>query len=338
MIVLALLAGCKSGPMDPATVREHLDAPTARLTSGSIPDLTDDWFASRETWMGENMTFGWLDIFRGDSSLEPTASARRVPRVSAVKRALEDLRTVENPLLGEVICASSFLLSLASYEDCSRGDTCEVELVVDSCLLSIAGDEAAKGKIRLTIAEQQADDFDRGSFSIGFEKWRWTLPDGAWGQLDGLVAIEGTSYHDGSREELLYTADFASKGFDPLERGLFKSGKEWDRSVRAAMRLLYEDVGGSQSGTVEVLAWVDEDGDGRPDASAVLRFSATTTALDDGALAGFTMEVIDGNGTWTCTWEAAEEASDRSSTTWSSRGSCTDPGGQVVDFDGSVEG
>lgn len=327
MLALALILGCSKGPMTPDDVRAELDNPSARLSAGNLPGVTDDFFASRESWAGETNAWGWVD----------GASGARIGPARMADRVLDrgNLERLVNPALGGIFCATDFVLQLASFEDCDRGDTCEVEFVLKACMMRLGGDESAKGKLRFTLSEQTASDFDRGSLSLGFEDWRFTDGD-LWAEMDGLLAIEGTSWHDGSREEVLYTSDFSVRGLDPAERGVFRSGETFDRRVRAALRFTYEDLGASETGTVEILAWVDEDGDGRDDGSVVLRFGVEVSPFDGGTLAGFTAELIDAQGTWSCTWEVAEQTSDEGGTTVTSRGTCTDPAGETVSFDGSV--
>ena len=338
MLAFALLFACNNGPMDAEDVRNELDNPTARLDASTLPDVTDDFFLNDEAFDRELGAFGFLGSAGSSSRVGPQGMAQKVRDFASV----EGLQDVGAPALGDFFCATDFLLQLATFEDCSRGNTCEVELVLKACLFRIGenGDESAKGKIRFTVREEQQQDFDRGALELGFEKWRYTEADGAWTQLDGLLAIEGTSWHDGTREELVYSADFSTRGFDPDARGVFRSGETFDLAVRAAMRFVYEQVGDTEVGTVEMLAWVDEDGDGRDDGSAVIRFSVDVSPLgatdQDGTLTGFTAEVIDATGTWSCTWNVAEQTSDTDGTTWTSAGTCTDPNGETVTFDGSV--
>ncbi len=335
---LTLLFACNNGPMDAEDVRAELDNPTARLDASTLPDVTDDFFLNDEAFDRETNAFSFLGSAESGARLGPEGMAERVRGFANAS----DLQDIAAPALGDVFCATDFLLQLSSFEDCDRGNTCEVELVLKACLLRIGedGDDSAKGKIRFTLREEERSDFDRGTLELGFEKWRYTEASGAWTQLDGLLAIEGTSWHDGSREELVYSADFSTRGFDPEARGVFRSGETYERIVRAAMRFVYEEVGSTETGSVEMLAWVDEDGDGREDATAVIRFSVEVSPLgatdEDGTLTGFTAEVIDASGTWTCTWNVAEQVSDTDGTTWTSAGTCTDPDGETVNFDGTV--
>lgn len=328
MLVLALMLGCSKDPLSPDDVRAELDNPTARLSASSIPDVADDFFASKDAWGGEASAWGWVDLGRSNARIGAEGMRDRVMDRGNLERMV-------NPALGGIFCAADFVLQLSSFEECSRGDTCEVELVLKACMLNLAGDEAAKGKLRFTLREEQQADFDRGSLSLGFEDWRYTNGD-FWAELDGLLAIEGTSWHDGSKEEILYTSDFSLRSVDPDARGLFRSGEVFERRARAALRFTYEDLGGSETGTVEILAWVDEDGDGREDGSVVVRFGVEVSPLADGTLAGFTVELIDATGTWSCAWTTAEQSSGDGGTTWTSGGTCTDPSGATVSFDGSV--
>ncbi|MEZ4316802.1 MAG: hypothetical protein R3F61_04850 [Myxococcota bacterium] len=333
MLALALLFACNKGPMGPDDVRAEMENPSGRLTAQNLPGVADDFFASSEAYDGESLAWGWVGNARGGGTSERLGPDRMADRV----RDLANLDGFVSKGLGDIFCATDFLLQLSTFESCDRGNTCEVELVVKACLMRIGedGDEAAKGKLRFTLREEQDRDFDRGSLSLGFEDWRFTDGD-AWAELEGLLAIEGTSWHDGSREEVLYSADFSTRGLDPDARGVFRSGETFDRRVRAAMRFVYEDDGTTETGTIELLAWVDEDGDGDEDGSVVVRFGVEVSTLDTGTMTGLTAELVDATGVWTCTWNVAEQLSDSDGTTWTSAGTCTDPNGESVSFEGSV--
>lgn len=303
---------------DEVDIRDAFDAPTANLTADLIPQVADDWF-------------------RGTNLYDTQSWARSLVGITGGSRARRSLPigTPEVPseeLLGGVICAASYIAELAAYEQCQRGDTCTAQLTLRSCLLS---DTYARGKMQLRISEQQAADFDRGSLEIEFDRFRTDDPirSGFATELDGLISIEGTTFTEREREEVAYLADFRIREFDMDRRGVFGGGITLEQQVRAGIRLVAETTEGAEEVSVEMVAFVDDDGDGIPTASVVLKMGLQE--LEGGELQGLTLVLEGAGGGWTCTWDTVELASDDRSTTTSS-GSCIDPDGNRVGFSGTV--
>ena len=332
---LSLLVACGAQPLTPDEVRAEIDSPSGHLSAETLPDVADDFLLASDTWGSETSAWGWVDQAGGGGGDVPPA-ARWVAEQAAEAGLLED-NLANAFFLADLFCATDFIVQLSEFEDCDRGETCEVELVLSSCLLRMGdNDPDASGKIRFTLSEEETAEYDRGSLELSFEDWRATRSDGYWGDLHGLIGIEGTSFSDRTREELLYSADFTHEVIDPEEVGLFNDGVIWSRRVKAALRFAYESDGVTDQGTVDLLTWVDEDGDGSPDGSVVMRFAVEASPLEDGTLVGATLELIDADGTWTCSWSLTEQTLEDGATRVSSAGTCTDPDGETVDFDGSV--
>lgn len=301
-------------------VRDSLDAPTAQLDADLIPQVADDWFRATNLYRTQDWALGLVSLARG-------LQGRRALPIDTPEVPAE-------PLLGGVVCAASYIAELASYEQCERGDTCTAQLTLRSCLLT---DAYARGKMQLRVSEQQGADFDRGSLEIEFDDFRTDDPlrAGFASELDGIILVEGTTFSEREREEIVYLADFRTRELDMGRRGVFGGGVVLDQQVRAGIRLAAESTEGAEEVSVEMVAFVDDDGDGIPTASVVIRMGLQE--LEGGELEGLTLVLEGAGGGWTCTWDTVDLQSDDLSTTTSS-GFCIDPDGNRVGFSGTVEG
>ena len=317
MILFALMA-C-NGPLSPDDIRTQLDNPTATLSADTIPDVTDDWFRSQAGYTGEKDAWGLVNLASGD----PVNSFIDLPG----NLGPSPYATLASAALGDVVCAVDFVAQLSTFDSCESGSTCKASFTFNSCLLD---DEGAKGKIRFTITEENLSEYDRGSLKIEFINFRTTDASGIWDQLDGSIEIETTEYSDGLRSELIYGIDFKERTFDPEQRSLFQNGQLTEERIRAAFRVSAFDDGTQENLEVEMLAWLNENGNNEE--SVVVRFDL---GVFDDSLVGASLELIDAAGSWTCTWESAEQQVGEV-TTWISRGTCTDPDGETVTFDGKV--
>lgn len=310
-MLFMLLVACNPS-LKASDVRRELDAPSARLDASTLPQITDDLFQGSAARNGEASAWNWSG--RADSS--PSAGLMSPTRGPAVTQGL----------LGGVGCAVGTLASIDSSGDCGRGNSCKTKFVLRSCLLD---DPLAQGRIAFTVEQKAKRDYDQGKVTIDFRDWGTSGAEGYLDHLDGAIEVESTSWDD--RDELIYTSDFTAGTWDldaPASERVLN-----EQRVRGALRFVSETDGDDLEASVEVLGWIDEDGDGEDDGSIVLRLS--TQVLDEGSFVGATFEVIDAQGTWTCSFTAAEE-SRADGTTWTSAGTCTDPDGNAVDFDGVV--
>lgn len=318
MIWMMLLGACKQAD-EPLEVLDELDNPTANLTAELIPQVVDDYMRNAETYRLEQFAFTLLDIAAGG-------------RARTSQGLLADDSLPQQEFIGGAICAVGFIAELASYESCQPGQSCTAELTFNSCLMS---DEYARGKLHMRVSHEQVDGLDRGELAIEFDDFR--SDDGRPGlatEVDGILSVEGAISEDLEREELIYTADLRTRLIDMRRRvPVFGGGVIEDIHVRAGMRVIVDNTPGSELASVEMLAYVDEDGDGIPTASVVLRM--TVEELENGDLEDLTLEIIGAGGGWTCGWENVERISE-DGVSWISSGFCTDPDGNEVDFSGTV--
>lgn len=218
---------------------------------------------------------------------------------------------------GSVACA---LGAVTSFRDeCRPGNDCTVSFNFHSCLLD---DANASGRIKFTVRERTTRRFDRGTVTMDFRKWQTTLDEDTVSHVDGVVEVEATRYD--TRDTLLTVAEF-EHGVHTLAGDVLR-----EESVRGALRIVSEDQEDGEDITIEVLGWVDEDGDGEDDGSIVIRVKASV--LEDGDYLDVRFEVEDASGIWACAYTGIEEDGE----VWTSVGTCTDPSGDTVSFEGVV--
>lgn len=307
MLLIALIA-CNNA-LDADGVRGQLDAPTARLTARTLPQVADDLIMSQRTVASERHAMG---LQAGGSR-------------SSTARSAVDGFLGGGGALGTFGCAVGTAASIQSNE-CRRGQTCRTRFTFKSCLLD---DPLADGKIRFTIEERERRAYDEGRLTVDFRGWQTAVDDSTVHRTDGEIEVEARTWPN--KEEIVYTADFVSSVRDAGARG--DEGIQEQVEVLSALRMTYEDTADGEDVSVEVLGWVDDDGDGVQDGSVVLRMNASI--FDEGDALQTTLELVDATGTWTCTY-TIQEAPNGDGVEWTSQGSCTDPSGATVDFDGSV--
>lgn len=307
MLLIALIA-CNNA-LDADDVRRQLDAPTARLTAATLPQVADDLVMSQRTVASERAAMG---LQSGGSR-------------SSTARSAVDGFLGGGGALGTFGCAVGTAASIQSNE-CVRGQTCRTRFTFKSCLLD---DPLADGKIRFTVEERERRDYDEGRLTVDFRGWQTSADENSVYRTDGEIEVEARTWPN--KEEIVYTADFASSVRDAGVRG--DEGIQELVEVMAALRITSEDTAEGEDVSVEVLGWVDEDGDGVQDGSVVLRMSASI--FDEGDALQTTLELVDAAGTWTCTYSVEEEQTS-DGVVWTSQGSCTDPSGAPVDFEGVV--
>lgn len=315
--LVLVLAGCQ-GRLTPEKVRELLDTPTGTVSKETMGLATRDLFlADRATSIEGFAQFLKADM-GGDTS-------NAVPGLSA--GVLEDT--------GDVFCVGGLVASIATFDACELGDTCKSELTIDSCLLRVgdAGDEDARGKIKLKLENVVDDAFDRSTLGIDFDGWESTKEDGLLDTFAGVIALESTRAVDDSSIDLVFASDL-DVNLKRKQRGLFDDGIEEHTNFAAGLRFQASETADAAQGSLEVLAFADSDG-GR-DESLVVRLAAEghrVSASDvTTASATASVEVIGENGTFACTWSGAKSTTNREGVTVTSQGDCVDEAGETFSF------
>ena len=317
-----LLTGCGPGYLTPEQAREHLENPKGQVTRDTIGRATDDFFlAQRGSAAESTASFIKANESSGDGA---AAWASGVVAQGSMEQAVA-LGAAED--IGDIFCAASLVASIANFDACSESaDSCEAELVIDSCILRIGdgGDRQARGKIKYTIKTRSEADFERSELRITFDNFQYTDDEGAniLAYFAGILAIETTEWSDG-RDEVIFSCDLDEQRRGP-ERGLFNDDIVERTRVTVAMRFLHEESATSETGSLQILAFVDESEDAR-DESVVISFQAESREIDDSTtLAGATLSVRGSNGSFECVWGAASEDIEGERRTYQSEGRCID--------------
>jgi hypothetical protein len=91
----------------------------------------------------------------------------------------------------------------------------------------------------------------------------------------------------------------------------------------------------AQSGSLEVLAFVDENGE--REESVTIRLAAESHLVDAASVtSSASIEVVGGNGSFACNWSAAEEAVATDGSHVTAAGECIDENGDSFTFSGEA--
>lgn len=304
--------------LTPERVRELLDAPTGDVSPDTMGRVTRDLFGADRATGAEALA----QLIKADQSDGGGNAVRPIPGVQT--GVLEDA--------GDVFCVGGLVAGLATFDACELGEECDGDVTIDSCLLRVGedGDEDARGKIRFRLQNVVDSAFDRSTMSIEFQEWKASHDETTLDTLDGQIALESTRATDDTSIDLVFASDF-DMNLVLKEHGLFEDGIQERTEVVAGLRFQASETEDSAQGQLDVLAFVDENGN-RED-SVTIRLAAESHRVDaDNATASATLEVIAANGTFACTWSGAEESVDRDGVRVTSAGSCVDEDGETFEF------
>lgn len=336
-LTLALSSACGTDYLSPEDVRSHLLLPRGSVDADTVGRVTDDFMNTQEAQGAESFAFFLKSSESGDDSAsawaaELTASGDTGAMEKAVSYgAAEDI--------SDIFCAASLVAAIASFDDCDQNaSSCEVKLTIDSCVFRIGegGDDNARGSIIFELKSDTGEGWSREQLSITFDELETTNSDGNMDFLGGLIAIEATEIGTGY-SEVIFSADIDEQE-RTVERGFLDDGMLWRKRVTAAARFTAQDSAEVSSGTMDIVAFVDDNDDTR-DESVIITFAAESRQIDeDTELAGATLIVRGSNGAFTCTWEAASEEREGSVSSYDSNGSCLDEdSGETFEWASSYE-
>ncbi len=301
-----MLAACGPAPMDADTIRELLDHPDGEVDATTMPQLADDLFGAGESLEAEDTAFWVKDDVAGRRSV-----------------------------IGDIFCVADLVSEIAAFDSCQEGQDCTVELTIDGCIVRMAGDEHADGKLTFTLSHSQDADGDHSSLELAFDRWRQSADEGLVGETHGVLAVEGFHAADGSQDELLYATDLRLRTIDPAEDGLFTNGVTWERHARAGMRLTTWSESATDGALLEVLAFVDPDGDGEADRAVVVELDAQHIDLGPTDVLDLEMGVRGTNGRFSCTFHAAVTDRGPDLTGYRASGTCVDEAtGETFEWEG----
>jgi hypothetical protein len=324
LLIVASLSSLGTGcgaRLTPEKVRELLDTPTGSVSPESMANATRDMFlADRATSIENFASILKLDLGSDDSS-------NALPGVST--GVLEDT--------GDVFCVGGLVASALAFDACKLGDECKSELTIDSCLLRVgdAGDEDARGKIKMKLENVLESDLERSTFGIEFDGWESTRDEGLLDAFAGVIALESTRATDDSSIDLVFASDL-DVNLKRKQRGFFDDGIEERTNFTAGLRFQASETEDSAQGSLEILAFADADGG--QDESLVVRLAAEGHRVNAAeAVASAALEVIGENGTFACTWngERVEQTGSRDGVTVTSAGDCVDEDGETFSFEGT---
>jgi hypothetical protein len=322
LIVLPLALGTGCNPrLSPDEVRSLLDEPRGTVSQAVMPAVTRDLFLTDRAAALEN----FASVLKSDQSDEDDGGGG------------EGGDEGVGGAIGDTFCVGGLVASAASFDSCTSGSSCQAELTLDSCLLRVGDpgvDEAANGKIVFKVDNSVDDDRATTALSLEFQGWESSLDGDSLTAIDGIIALDSVVDEGNDRAEVVFASDLDARVRNK-ERGWFDDGYTEQVHLVAGLRFLAESTDTSASGTLEVLALVDEDGS--REESIVIRMSAEGRELDaETATAGAELEVVGENGTFRCAWSATTQQGGQEGVTVSSTGQCTDEDGEVFEFDGSA--
>jgi hypothetical protein len=328
-----LATGCGPGYLTPDLVREHLENPKGMVDKNTVGRVAPDFFGAKEASLAEQGAFFTKSSQSGEGSGSNIAMG--IVQNGTFSEALAT-GVIED--VGDVFCAASLIAAIASFDDCDRGENCEAELEIDSCVLRIGdeGDERARGKLKFFIKNTTSGEFDRGELRIEFEDWETTRNEEMLNHLEGILAIETTEYNSEEREEVIMSSDLLSQILR-IERGFFDDGVEWASRLTAALRFSEITEGSTTTGKLEVLAFVDETDDTRDESVAIVFESQSHQLSDTASLTEATLEVVGSNGSFSCVFNEAEEERADGVTVYTSSGDCVDEDGETFSFSAREE-
>jgi hypothetical protein len=334
VVAASLATGC-SDLLTPEKVRDHLENPRASVDDDTMGRTARDFFSAQRASSAQSLAF----LARDDSDATSNLAAAWVAGDQAWRRSMNFAAGDD---VGDVLCAANLAAAIIIFNGCEEGDNCEASLEVDSCVLRIGdgADENARGKIVFKLKNETNADFQRTELRLTFEDFEVTGSDDETADyFDGLLALETTEFLDrdegaADRVEVILAADITQQT-RRLERfPIFDDGKITSTRATAGLRFIATDGDTEDSFEVELLAFVDEDDNAR-DESVVLRFGANSKEVSpDLTLAEATLEVEGTNGSFSCTWSAAEEnlSDDGDKGTVKSEGNCVDEDGDEFEF------
>lgn len=318
--VVAAGAGCGQR-LTPERVRELLDAPAGDVSPENMGRVTRDLFGADRATGAEALA----QLIKADQGDGGGNAMRPIPGVQT--GVIEDA--------GDVFCVGGLVAGLATFDGCELGEECDAEVTIDSCLLRVGdGDEDARGKIRFRLLNEIDADFERSTMSIEFQDWQASNDDTMLDAFDGQIALESTRAVDDTSIDLIFASDFDQR-LVRKQRGLFDDGIEQQTENVVGLRFQASETEDSAQGQLDVLAFVDEDGN-RED-TVTIRMAAEGHRVDaDNATASASLEIIGANGTFACSWSGAEESVDRDGVRVTSAGSCVDEDGETFEFSGEA--
>jgi hypothetical protein len=314
------LTACGPGYMTPDDVRAHLALPSGSVAPDTIGSATDEFFLAQRASETETQAF----FFKDDGAAAAAFANGSMSNAVGVSNAAS---------LGDVACAAGLVASLSKFDECSVDEDCEVSVTLNSCVLRVAGDDNARGSIKFRFKNEVEPEFRQSELTLEFQALEFSEA-GASAFLEGAVAVEFTEIGDEHVEVILSAdVDFQVRGFD---RGFFDDDIQERVQIRVALRFTASATEDAQQGRLEILAFVDVDGEQE---SVVLTFAAESRQIDsDTTLAGATLSVRGTNGAFECTWAAASERLDVDSATYESEGNCVDlETGDTFDWSDRVE-
>jgi hypothetical protein len=319
IVVPAVLGtGCNQR-LTPDEVRSLLDEPRGTVSSAVMPTVTRDLFMADRATAAE----GLANLLKRDNAGDGGDDEGGDEGVGDA--------------IGDTFCVGGLVTSVASFDGCKNGDECKAELTLDSCLLRVGDpgvDEAANGKIVFKVDNSIDDDVAQTALSLEFQGWESSRDDDTLDSLDGLIALDSRIDAANDTAEVVFASDLNAR-IRNKERGFFDDGYVEQTHLQAGLRFTAESTDTSASGSVEVLAILDEDGS--REESVVIRLTGEGHQVDaENATAGAELEVVGENGTFKCSWSATSQDGSRDGVTVASTGACTDEDGEVFEFDGSA--
>jgi hypothetical protein len=337
---LVVVAASACGPtyLTPELVREHLAAPKGAVSQDSLPRATRSFFRAKEATAAEAQAFFVKGVGKSggttaqdDGVAEATGGGMMQSAVGGGAETASD-----------VLCAASLVANVSEFEACEEGRDCDVDLTIDACVLRIGEnpDPNARGSIHFKLKHTIEPEDERVELRITFDEFQ--LTDDEDGEvlrrLDGIIALETTTHEDAdlASAEVIFSADldFQKKITHP---DFFEDSVLERARLTAALRFTGDETATDAQGKLEILCFVDESDDARDESvSLVLQAESHHLESQDLTTAAVAIEVHGSNGSFACTWSAAEQDLGPDGDRVTSQGECTDENGDTFTFSSVV--
>ncbi len=326
----AAAAGCGPNYLTPDLVREHLAAPKGSVSKDSIPRATRSFFRAKEATAAEAQAFFVKDRGAAGGG-DPEADSGSGIMQNAVE-------TGGAETAADVLCGAALVANISDFEACEEGEDCEVDLTIDACVLRIGEnpDVNARGSIHFKLKHTIEPEDERLEIRITFDEFQ--LSDDTDGdvvrRLDGIIALETTTHEDEelASAEVIFSADVDFQ--KRLTRPDFFQDAVIERArLTAALRFTGDETATDSQGRLEILCFVDESDDTRDESvSIVLAAESHRLESQDLTTAAASIEVTGSNGSFACTWSAAEQDLGPDGSRVTSQGECVDEDGETFTF------
>ena len=336
-LLLLFAMGCGPNHLTPDEVRELLAHPTGNISKDTVGFVARDFFKTRTASTAEQLAFGMKTEESGkDSTHEASNEIVSNAHGGALEQALHAGVARD---MSDFFCAAGFTSTLANFTGCEGSKDCDVDLVLDACILRMGekGDANAKGSIHIELKNETVGDVQTMAFLIEFNGFEHTHSNNEFiVKFEGAIGLQTVSDQGENTEEVIFSSDFGQEHVD-IDPPLLQDGVLWRSHFMSAFRFFVDSTAGSESGVFEILSSADENGDLRTE-SVALSFEASNRQISSSqTLSELSINVRGANGNFSCLFESSTQSQEANQTHYQSQGECSDEDGtETFSFESEV--